>query len=67
MKTPNHQTGSSLLSNTFGGLIYLSDYNTEHKSRKISRASAVANRIAQDKCFDAQCKRNTEIRKRSLR
>lgn len=41
---------------TFGGIIYLSDFNTSHP------AGNIAQRIVSDINFDRQCKRNSEIR-----
>lgn len=61
MKRSVYETENSNLRHTFGGLIYLSDYNTECRHKKISQGSAVANRIAQDKRFDEQCKRNVKM------
>lgn len=42
----------------FGGLIYPSDFNTEYRGKTNTNGSEIANRIAGDKKFDEQCKRN---------
>lgn len=51
-KIRSSQTDNS----TFGGILYLSDFNTSHPSGNI------AQRIVSDMNFDRQCKRNSEIR-----
>lgn len=50
---------------TFGGVIYQSDFETDHRcNSKSNRAvSTIAQRIMSDRKFDEQCKRNIEIRK----
>lgn len=48
---------------TFGGKIYLSDFNTDYRGKTSAGGSAIANRIAQDAKFDEQCKRNTNCLK----
>ena len=42
----------------FGGLIYLSDFQTDHKGRDHTNGSSIANRIARDQRFDEECKKN---------
>ena len=42
----------------FGGIIYLSDFNTDYRGKDNTNGSAIANRIAQDKKFDEQCRKN---------
>lgn len=64
MKEPFHKTEKPIQKNTFGGLIYLSDFDSEYRSKKNARGSIIASRIAQDKRFDAQCQRNIEARTR---
>ncbi len=46
----------------FGGLIYASDFSTEHRGRKSINGSAIAMRIANDNKFDEHCRKNTENR-----
>ena len=46
---------------TFGGLIYLSDFNTEHKGTITKRSSTLATRILSDWSFDKQCARDKEL------
>ncbi|MDE7016026.1 MAG: hypothetical protein K2P65_00425 [Lachnospiraceae bacterium] len=43
---------------TFGGKIYLSDFNTDYRGKPKAGGSAIASRIAQDAKFDEQCRRN---------
>lgn len=45
---------------TFGGVIYLSDFNTESRAKPRTNGSLTANRIAQDLCFDETCKKNRQ-------
>ncbi len=49
----NYQTDST----QFGGLIYLSDYDTERPT-----THNIASRIASDLKFDQRCRNNAEIR-----
>lgn len=42
----------------FGGIIYLSDFNTDYKGKNNTNGSAIAKRIANDERFDAQCNKN---------
>ena len=44
----------------FGGKIYCSDFNTDHRERSNIHGSMVAHRIAQDFKFDQQCLKNIE-------
>lgn len=50
---------------TFGGIIYQSDFDTDHRyNRKNAKTvSSIAQRIMSDQRFDEQCKRNIEMRK----
>lgn len=48
----------------FGGLIYASDFSTEHRGRKSINGSAIAMRIANDNKFDEHCRKNMENRHR---
>ena len=50
-------------SSKFGGLVYLSDFNTECKKMTCFEGSAIASRIISDWKFDEQCRKNLEIRK----
>lgn len=47
--------------NTFGGIIYESDFDTEHRGYE-AKESAVASRILNAWKFDQQCLRNAELR-----
>lgn len=49
---------------TFGGLIYLSDFETDYRGKNNNHGSSIAQRIVSDKKFDDQCKRNIENRNR---
>ncbi len=52
-----YKTSSNKMNySTFGGLIYLSDYDTSHTPGNIVQ------RIITDMNFDKQCKRNSENR-----
>lgn len=42
----------------FGGIIYPSDFSTDYQGKDNSDGSTIANRIARDKRFDEQCRRN---------
>lgn len=56
---PEHdKTGHS----TFSGLIYLSDFETDHRGKSYSNGSNIASRIISDWSFDKQCKNNIESR-----
>lgn len=46
---------------TFGGLIYLSDFETDYRGNDSNNGSSIASRIACDWKFDNQCKKNREI------
>ena len=43
---------------TFGGLVYLSDFCTDYRAKNNKNGSAVAKRIASDRKFDEQCRKN---------
>lgn len=45
--------------NTYGGGVYISDFNTSYEG-----SHNIADRIVSDWRFDEQCKRNYEISKR---
>lgn len=45
----------------FGGIIYPSDFNTDHRG-KDQPHSSIAKRILDDWKFDQQCKSNAEFR-----
>lgn len=49
---------------TFGGLIYLSDFNTDYRAKVNTHGSTTAQRIISDWKFDRQCKLNAENRQR---
>lgn len=44
----------------FGGLICLSDFNTEHRRKNHAGGSPIAARIQRDQKFDLQCRKNKE-------
>jgi len=48
----------------FGGVIYLSDYNTDYRGKDNTRGSQIAKRIISDRNFDYRCKKNIEEMKR---
>lgn len=52
---------------TFGGLIYVSDFNTEYTGIKNQKRSRVAERIISDFAFDRQCKKNIDGRMRNVK
>lgn len=61
----NNRSGFHKADNsTFGGIIYQSDFETDHKcnSKSNNPVSTIAQRIMSDQRFDEQCKRNIEIR-----
>lgn len=45
----------------FGGRIYASDFNTDYRGKSSIHGFAIAKRIALDRQFDRQCKRNAKI------
>ena len=47
--------------NTFGGLIFYSDFNTDYRGND-QKKSSIAERIMSDWKFDKQCKKNAENR-----
>lgn len=44
----------------FGGVIYLSDYNTDNIGKNNYNGSPIANSIVSDRNFDNQCQKNRE-------
>ena len=42
----------------FGGLIYASDFNTDHRGKDNANGSSIAQRIANDHKFDKQCRKD---------
>ena len=49
---------------TFGGVIYLSDYNTDCRKKNNTTGSPIAKRILSDRSFDHKCMKNIENRNR---
>lgn len=47
----------------FGGLVFPTDYNTEHRGKNNTHGSPIAARIMADRAFDNQCRKNIEILK----
>lgn len=54
---------SSIDHTRFGGIIYPSDYTTDHRGKSNTHGSPIAARIARDRTFDNQCRKNIEILK----
>ncbi len=50
---------------TFGGLIILSDFETNYRSNNHQNGSSIAQRIVSDLKFDEQCRKNIENRERN--
>lgn len=46
---------------TFGGLIFPSDFNTDHRGKNNKNGSPIASRIISDKNFDNRCKQNRNL------
>ena len=44
----------------FGGIIYPSDFNTDHRGKSNVNGSPIANRIAKDDQLDKQWQKNIE-------
>lgn len=42
----------------FGGFIYLSDFNTNHRVKNNFKGSPITKRIMKDMQFDRQCKKS---------
>lgn len=63
MTKPLYKTQFSKVNHsTFGGMIYHSDFNTEHRGKDNPHGSAIARRIAYDNKFDEQCRNNIASR-----
>lgn len=43
----------------FGGIIFISDFNTDYRGKDNLNGSTIAKRIAYDQKFDKQCKADT--------
>lgn len=52
---------------TFGGVVYVSDFNTEYTGFKNQKRSFIADRISSDFKFDKQCKKNIDGRIRNVK
>jgi len=50
---------------TFGGRIYLSDFETDYRGKDNKNGSSIAKRIVSDFIFDEKCRKNIENRKRN--
>lgn len=50
---------------TFGGKIYLSDFETDYRGKNSINGSSIAQRIVSDLRFDEQCRKNIENRERN--
>lgn len=48
----------------FGGLIYLSDFDTNYCKRESNKSSVIASRILSDEMFDKTCRKNIVVRER---
>lgn len=42
---------------TFGGYVFLSDFNTEYRGKRPNKESVIAGRIMADMNFDKQCRK----------
>lgn len=60
-KTGNYKANHT----TFGGVICLSDFNTDYRRKDNTNGSSIAHRIANDCKFDKQCKNNKEEKERN--
>ncbi len=59
MKETFNATGTYKVNhNRFGGFVYPSDFNTDHRGKVRTNGSAIATRIANDNKFDEQCRKN---------
>lgn len=66
MKESFYKTGTYKVNhNQFGGFVYPSDFNTDHRGKERTNGSSIAIRIANDNKFDEQCKKNL-INRRTL-
>ena len=54
-KTGNYEVNHT----TFGGLIYASDFCTNHSGSSDTKGSVIADRIISDWKFDESCKKKT--------
>ena len=52
---------------TFGGVVYLSDFDTNHRGNHNSKGSSIARRIIADWSFDNQCIKNKSNKIRTWR
>lgn len=50
---------------TFGGIIYSSDFNTDNRGHNNINGSTIAQRIMSDRNFDQQCRKNREETERN--
>ncbi len=50
---------------SFGGIIYLSDFETDYRGKDNNKGSSIASRISSDLKFDEQCRKNIENRERN--
>ncbi len=65
MKENFYKTGNYIADHsTFGGLIFQSDFETDYRGKDSNNGSTIAQRIASDFRFDAQCRKNIENRER---
>lgn len=56
-----YRTGNYKASHTtFGGIICLSDFNTDYRGKNNTNGSPIAHRIINDSKFDKQCRKNRE-------
>lgn len=60
MKTLRTENNYNTDHTRFGGLIYLSDFDTEHRKKKNTNGSVIAGRILRDLNFDQRCRKNIE-------
>lgn len=61
MKETFYRTGAHEIDHSsFGGIIYLSDFNTDYRRKDTLNGSYIAERIIADREFDRQCRINKE-------
>lgn len=66
--TENYYTSSNYADHTtFGGCIYLSDFETDYRGKDTLEGSSIAKRIAADWRFDNTCKVQAENRDRQAK
>lgn len=62
MTKNQYESGTHNYHNTFGGIIYSSDFNTDYRGKDNKHGSAIADRIIRDRKFDRSCMLNATLR-----